>query len=71
MSLVFKQLAQFAIKKLASSPEARQKATELARTVAQEAKQITAQEDRVRATGKAFSKAMRTFKAGTEPPTKR
>lgn len=68
MSLVFKQLAQLAIKKFATNPEARQKASEIARTVAKEAKQINAQDDRVRATGKAFSKAMRSFKAGTEPP---
>lgn len=68
MSLPLKQLAQFAIKKLASNPEARQKAAAVARTVAQEAKQIHAQEDRVRATGKAFSKALRTLKSDGTPP---
>lgn len=62
MAFAFKHLAQFAIKKLASNPEAREKAVEVARTVAREAKEIHAQEDRARATGKAFSKALRTFK---------
>ena len=67
MSLYLKTLAQFAIKKLASSPETRQKAAEIARTVAQEAKHISGQDDRARAAGKAFSKALRTFKDGSEP----
>lgn len=71
MSLALKTLAQFAIKKLASSPEARQKAAEVARTVAQEAKHISNQDDRARAAGKAFSKALRTFKDGSEPPPSR
>ena len=70
MSIALKTLAQFAIKKLATSPEARQKATEIARTVAQEAKQINGQDDRVRAVGKAFSKTLRSFKDGGEPPAR-
>ena len=71
MSLALKTLAQFAIKKLASNPEARQKAVDVARTVAQEAKQINAQDDKARAAGKAFSKALRSLKDGTEPPPAR
>ena len=68
MSLALKTLAQFAIKKLASSPEARQKAVEVARVVAEEAKQIKAEDDRARAAGKAFSKAMRSLKGEGSPP---
>lgn len=64
MSLPLKTLAQLAIKKLASNPEARQKAAEIARTVAREAKQIKGQDDRVRAAGKAFSKTLRSLKDG-------
>ncbi|MEM8686097.1 MAG: hypothetical protein AAGF81_02135 [Pseudomonadota bacterium] len=71
MSLALKTLAQFAIKKLASSPEARQKAAEVARVVAEEAKQISAQDDRARAAGKAFSKAMRSLKGEDGPPSAR
>lgn len=70
MSLALKTLAKFAIKKLATSPEARQKATKIAQTVAQEAKQIGGQDDRVRAVGKAFSKTLRTFKDAAEPPAR-
>ena len=71
MSLALKTLAQFAIKKLASNPQARQKAAEIARTVAQEAQHISKQDDRARAAGKAFSKALRTLKEGQEPPASR
>lgn len=67
MALALKTLASFAIKKLASNPEARRKAAEVARTVAQEAKQIHGQEDRARAAGKAFSKALRSLK--DDPPS--
>ena len=71
MSLALKTLAQFAIRKLASSPEARQKAAEVARVVAEEAKTISAQDDRARAAGKAFSRAMRSLKGEGEPPAPR
>lgn len=71
MSLALKTLAQFAIKKLATSPETRQKAAEIARTVAKEAKQINTQDDKARAAGKAFNKALRAFKDGSEPPPSR
>ena len=59
---VVKHLARVGLKKLVSDPEAREKAIKVARTVTEEAKQIAAEPDRARAAGKAFNRAVRTFK---------
>ncbi len=60
---VVKHLARVGIKKLMADPEAREKAVKVAQAVTEEAKQIAAEPDRARAAGKAFNRAVRTWKS--------
>ena len=62
MVLVLKQLARLAAQKLASDPKAREKAVKTAQQVAKEARNISAEPDKARAAGKAFSKVLRTYR---------
>ncbi len=59
---IVKHIVGFGLKKLASDPQARDKAVRIAKTVADEAKNIAAEPDRARAAGKAFNRTVRKFK---------
>lgn len=58
MSMLIRQLARYVAKKAASDPELREKAKKVAGTVAQEARQISRQDNRAYAAGKAFRRAL-------------
>lgn len=58
MSFLVRQIARYAVKKLASNPRAREKAAEVARALGGEAKQIARGEDRARAAGRAVRRAL-------------
>ena len=59
MSILLRNIARYATQKLTSDPEAREKAIKAARVVVGEAKQITRGEDKARAAGRAFRRAMK------------
>lgn len=58
MAFLLRQLAQYAARKLASDPAAREQAAKAARAVAREAQQIVSDEDRAKAAGRAFRRAL-------------
>ncbi len=58
MSFLLRHIARYAAQKLASNPQAREKAVKAARVVAGEVRQIARREDRARAAGQAFRRAM-------------
>ena len=58
MSLFLRHIARYAAQKLASEPQAREKAAKAARVVIGEAKQIAREDDRARAAGRALRRAM-------------
>ena len=62
MSLFLRQIARYAAQKLTSDTRAREKTANAARVVVEEAKQITRQEDKARAAGRAFRRAMNKLK---------
>jgi hypothetical protein len=61
MSMFLRQIARYVAQKAASDPEAREKALNAARNVVEEAKQITKEDDRAYAAGKAFRRALDSF----------
>ncbi len=63
MSLLLRQVARYAVQKLASDPELRRKTADAARTVAEEARQIAAEDDRARAAGRAVRRALNRLQA--------
>ncbi len=58
MSFLLRHIARYAVQKLASNPQAREKAAKAARVVVGEARQIARGEDRARAAGRALRRAM-------------
>jgi hypothetical protein len=58
MSLFLRRIARYAAQKMASDPRARESAAKAARVVIDEAKQITRQEDKARAAGRALRRAL-------------
>ena len=59
MSFLLRNIARYAVQKLASDPRAKEKAAKAARVVFGEAKQIAREEDRARAAGRALRRAMK------------
>ena len=64
MSVLLRQIARYAAQKLASDPKALEKAAKAARAFVGEAKQITGEEDRARAAGRAVRRAMNKLTGG-------
>ncbi len=62
MAVWFNHLVRFAAQRLAANPEVQQKAAETARTVVDEARLIVNDEDRARAAGRAFRRALNGLK---------
>jgi hypothetical protein len=62
MSLFLRHIARYAAQKLASNPRVKEKATKAARVFVGEASQITSGEDKARAAGRAFRRAMKSLK---------
>jgi hypothetical protein len=62
MSVWFNHIVRFAAQKLAANPEVQEKAAEAARTVVHEARRIAGDEDRARAAGRAFRRALNGLK---------
>ena len=58
MSFLLRNIARYAVQKLASDPRAKEKAAKAARVVAGEAREIARGEDRARAAGRALRRAM-------------
>ena len=58
MSVWISRIARMAAQRIASDPQARAKAVEVARVVAQETKLIVKDEDRARAAGRSFRRAL-------------
>ncbi len=58
MSFLLRHIARYAAQKLASDPQAREKAAAAARAVVGKARQITSGENRARAAGRALRRAM-------------
>ena len=58
MSFLLRHIASYVAQKLASNPQAREKAARVARVVVGEAKQIARREDKARAAGRALRRAM-------------
>jgi hypothetical protein len=58
MSFLLRHIARYVAQKLASDPQAREKAARVARVVVGEAKQIARREDKARAAGRALRRAM-------------
>jgi hypothetical protein len=64
MSLFLRQIARYAAQKLASNPRSREKAADAARVVIDQAKQITREEDKARAAGRAVRRALNKLQGG-------
>ena len=58
MSFLLRHIARYVAQKLASNPQAREKAARVARVVVGEARQIVRREDKARAAGRALRRAM-------------
>ncbi|MCZ6840987.1 MAG: hypothetical protein O7G13_17135 [Alphaproteobacteria bacterium] len=58
MSFLLRHVARYATQKLAADPRVREKAAKAARVVVDEARQIAREEDKARAAGRAFRRAM-------------
>ena len=58
MSVWISRFARMAVQRIASDPQARDKAIEVARVVAQETKTIVQDKDRARAAGRSFQRAL-------------
>ena len=58
MSFLLRHIVRYAAQKLASDPRVREKAAKAARVVVGEVRQIARGEDRARAAGQAFRRAM-------------
>lgn len=64
MAFLLRHLARYAAQKIASDPQARDKAAKVARAVVNEAKQIAREEDRAEAAGRAVRRAFDRFQGG-------
>ncbi len=58
MSLLFRQIAQYAARRIAANPHLRAKAADTARAALDEAQKIAREEDRPRAAGRALRRAL-------------
>ena len=58
MSMLLRQIARYVAEKVASDPEAKEKAIKVAHDVVDEAKQIAKQDDRAYAAGRACRRAL-------------
>ena len=58
MSFLLRHIARYVAQKLASNPQAREKAARVARVVVGEARQIARREDKALAAGRALPRAM-------------
>lgn len=58
MSLLFRQIAQYAARRIAANPHLRAKAADAARVALDEAKKVAREEDRPRAAGRALRRAL-------------
>lgn len=63
MSIFLRQIVRRVAQKVASDPEAKEKAVKTARRVVDEAKQIAKEEDRAYAAGKAVRRALNRFRS--------
>ena len=61
MAFLLRKILSYSARKLASDPEAREKAAKTARKVADEAKQIARDDDPARAAGRAVRRALNKF----------
>ena len=61
MPFFVRQIVQTIVTKVASEPELREKATNVARELVEEGKQITKEEDRAYAAGKAFKRMVKKY----------
>ena len=59
MSFLLRNIARYAVQKLASDPRAKEKTAKAARVVVGRAKQIARGEDRARAAGRALRRTMK------------
>jgi hypothetical protein len=64
MSFLLRNIARYAAQKLASDPQAKEKASKAASVVVGEAKKIAREKDRARAAGRAFRRAMNKLQGG-------
>ena len=64
MSFLLRNIARYAAQKLASDPQAREKAAQAARIVVGEARQIARGEGKARAAGRALRRAMNKLQGG-------
>jgi len=62
MSLLFRKLAGYAVKKIASDPVARQQATDVIRKASNEIKTIAASDDRAYETGRRVRSVLNKLK---------
>jgi len=62
MAVWFNHIIRFAAQRIVAHPEVREKAAEAARTVVDEARLIAQDEDRARAAGRAFRRALNGLK---------
>ena len=58
MSSILRHIGRYAAQRLASDPQARERAAKVASAVVKEAKQIAHEQDRARAAGQAVRRAM-------------
>jgi len=58
MSFFLRHIGRYAARKLASDPQAREKAAKVARAVVKEAQEIAYEEDKARAAGQAVRRTM-------------
>ncbi len=58
MAFLLRNIARYAVQKLASNPQARETAAKAARVVVDEARQIARRKDKARAAGRAVRRAM-------------
>ena len=61
MAFFLRQIIQSVVTKVASNPTLREKATDVARDLVQEGKQITQEEDRAYAAGKALKRMVKKY----------
>lgn len=64
MAFLLRHLARYAAQKIASDPQAREKAVKAARVVVKEAKTIAREEDRAEAAGRAVRRVFDRFQNG-------
>ncbi len=64
MAFLLRHIARYAAKKIASDPQAREKAAQAARVVVKEARQIAREDNRAEAAGRAARRLFDKFQGG-------